>query len=229
MASAAVTTKEMTFAYYFLKRLGANMNNPYLITAVVAWLRAEVGYNLKFMHNMNNPLNIRHSPFANGYRHAGHNGVFATFATLQKGAYAAADLLKSAGHDYRGYWLIIAAAVHDSKGVKDQQAQARDFLEAIALSKWDSGHYSLPKNQQTLATYQESNNRLFKVWLTITGNLPVIKVMPDHPAKRSLPKPRPPRSLNPPSATSNYIDPFEAQGFYKASRPSSDLGNLPSF
>lgn len=227
MSSRAVTAREMQFAYYFLKRIGGNTDNNLLLTAVVAWLRQESGQN----YIGNNPLNIRHSPFQSGSRETNGNGSFAIFPNLMAAAYASADLLLSAGHDYRGYWLIIKAAQHGTKTAQQANEQALDFLEAIALSKWDAGHYGLTKKERTVATYNVAHNHLIGVWLTIGGKLPAIKVMPDPPkgGKKNHPKPRttPPKSLNPPSTTSNYVDPFEARGFYMASRPSSDLGNLP--
>lgn len=229
-----VSKKEMQFAYYFLMRLGANVDNPYLITAVVAWLRAEVGYDLGAMYNKNNPLNIRSSPFAVGYRHTSNNGSFAIFSDLKHGAYAAADLLSGAGHDYRGYWRVVAAARRKPQGTGAEleaalQTQARDFIEGIALSKWDSGHYGLGKGDPTVANYDESKVSIFKIWLGITGKLPSITIQPDQPPKKkTAPKPVPPQPLPPPTPNNVvYLDPYETRAFYRASRPSSDLGSLP--
>jgi hypothetical protein len=220
----------MQFAYYFLKRMGANLNNSYLFTAVVAWLRAEVGYDLRAMYNKNNPLNIRHSPFQSGSRKTASNGSFALFATLKDGAYAAADLIVGAGHDWRNYWRIVAAARRSSKDDAGAQTQARDFIEAIALSAWDAGRYGLGKNQRTVATYSETDVSIFNIWLGITGKLPTIKVTTDKPKPppKKVIHPRPPRPLPAPTSRPDYIDGARDKGFYAASRPPSDLGNLPS-
>lgn len=227
MSSQPVSTKEMQFAYYFLKKLGANLNNAYLITAVVAWLRAEVGYDLGKMYNKNNPLNIRKSQYATGYRQTATNGSFAIFSSLKYGAYAAADLLLGAGNDYRGYWRAVAAAKRGTKDDADAQTQARDFIMGIVLSKWDAGHYGLQPNQLTVATYS-TDNGIFNIWLGINGKLPSIKVDVDQPKPdKKKSKPKPPPSLPPPSALPDYLDGDEARAFYNGSRPHSDLGNLP--
>jgi hypothetical protein len=226
-AQKPVTKREMQFAYYFLKKLGGNMSNPYLITAVVAWLRAEVGYDLGSMHNRNNPLNIRSSQYAVGYRKTEHNGSFAIFSSLKYGAYAAADLLSGAGHDWRHYDRIVAAARRGAKDDADQQTQARDLIEGIALSAWDAGRYGLNKAHRTLETYAESEVSIFGIWLGITGKLPSITVDVDQPRKKKA-KAVPPPPLEPPTLDGpEYLRPYEAAGFYNASRPKSDLGNLP--
>ena len=238
----AVSKKEYTFAYYFLYRLGANMKNAYLVTAVVAWLRAEVGYDLRYMYNKNNPLNIRQSKYASGYRQTQGNGSFAIFDTLKLGAYAAADMLKGAGKDWRRYDRIVSAATYSvtrksGESASDfdarQQQQARDFITGIALSAWDAGRYGLPKDERTVATIDLNHVSIARIWAGIGGTLPNIKVNNETPEQERARKrgkklkPKPPAPLPPPNTEHEWMDPWAPKSFYMQSRPKSDLGNLP--
>lgn len=220
------TKRETVFAYWLLKYLNANMNNRYLVTAVVAWLRQEVGYNLRFMYHRNNPLNIRNSPFQDG-----RAGGFSTFSSLRVGAKAAARLLLGAGRDWRRYDRIVKAAqyVPDAKEKYGEQQQALSFLEAIALSAWDVSHYGLGKKHRTVATYKEEANHLVDRWKEING-VASITIKPPAPSKAKIAaeakKHMAPPPLPPPTLVDRYIRPATVAGFYAASRPKTDLGNL---
>jgi hypothetical protein len=223
-----VSKKEMVFAYNLLKRLGANLSNAYLITAVVAWLRVGAGYNMVNARG-NNPLKMI------------IHGKLARFSSLTAAAYAAADAIKharlgSAG----GYDVIATIAKRSTQGHTaaekdaDAQSQAHDFLEAIALSNWDPMHYGTGRVIRrvgeyvgpTAASYQESRNSIAAIWYGIHGKLPKIVIGTTQPKQQRPPAP-PPAPLQPPHGVPNYLDGHETARFYAASRPPTDLGNLP--
>lgn len=205
------TKNEYRFALAFVKALHGDTSNPYLLTAVIAWLRQESGSLSRVIGN--NPFNIRRSPFAYGYRKSSrpHGGHFALFRTLEIGAKATVYLLTSAGHDWRHYDRIVRAARGSNNGTpKDQQRQALDFLAAIAMSAWDAGHYGAKDGDPR-------KNHLVMVWTSITGlpPLPAEPNKPRHAQPRHQPKP-PPRDLKAPMQMVTFIDPYEARGFYNA-------------
>jgi hypothetical protein len=130
---AKPNTAEILGAQMFLRVLGANYKNTYMIKAVIAWFRQESGGVSKVIHN--NPFNIRPgamSKYSNG-TWEGRVGIFLSFSTLPKGFAAAAMLLKRLAPSY-GYGTVIKAA---------QGGNAGRFLGAIALSSWDGSHYGV--------------------------------------------------------------------------------------
>jgi len=220
----STTAKETAFAIAFLKALKGDYQNVYLITAVVAWLRQESGGLSRVIGN--NPFNLRpgadDARFRSGIRTSRNgNGRFSMYATLAKGAQAAANRLLKAGNDYRGYAPIVKAVRGNySKRPEDQQLQARDFLKAVAMSKWDASHYGAvtytygPYNTH-MPVYHEEANHLIKLWRRFTG-----VTMP--PVKTPTP-PAPPPKARPSSQQSIYmqysqtfIDPYAARRFYEA-------------
>ena len=238
MSNSKTKAAETTFAQAFIKQLGGDINNVYLITAVVAWMRQESGGLSKVVGN--NPFNLRpgrdDARFRSGTRKSKKgNGTFSVYASLAKGAQAAANRLISAGSDYRGYDAIVAAARGKySQRVEDQQKQARDFLKGVAMSKWDASHYGAIIHQKIEDgryedIYQESWNHLIKVWQNIPGvNWVPVAVKP--PPVKQPPKP-PPRpavqlAINPALGVGNYIKPYAARTFYEQRHPV--LAPLPS-
>lgn len=218
---------ELRFAVYFLKYLHANSTNTYLILAVVAWLRSESG-----QHYIGfNPLNLRpgkdDAAFRSGIR-TGKVGQFSIYKSLQAGARATATRLLNAGSDYRGYGLIVSAAQRSGGDtVQSMQQQATDFLNAIALSKWDASHYGLGKNP-TLANADFTKNKLLKVWDSLLG-FPV--TLPADPVKPKAQHANPPAQA--PSdahiAHADFIQGGHAGAFY-AERHKGDniLSDLPA-
>ena len=130
---AKPNAQEIAGAQLFLRVLGANYKNRYMVKAVIAWFRQESGGISKVIHN--NPFNIRPgvaSKYSNG-TWPGREGVFLSFSTLSKGFAAAAVVLKSIAPSY-GYGTIITAA---------RSGNATRLLAAIALSGWDGSHYGV--------------------------------------------------------------------------------------
>lgn len=219
MASKPTTTqKEVSFASSVLKYLGVKdpAANLYLILAIVAWVRSESGKT----YLGNNPLNIRNSPFASGYRQTrNHNGHFAIFANLDVAAKASASfLMKNKGV---GYEPIIAAAKRTGGTEEQKVNQARDFLTAIAMSKWSSDHYGAADGNVT-------TNKLIAVWASLTGHpIPREWLVTTKPTPPS-PKPKPP--VQPPGnafigsgVRHEYVDPYAARNFYEARKHSGDF------
>lgn len=207
---AKVTEREVRFARSFLKYGKFNEQNTYLLLAVIAWMRAEIGVDMKFMYNQNNPFNIRKSRFASGYRQTNGNGSFAKFATLDIAAKATvAFLSENAGV---GHYSPILAAARRGNGSDKGVTQAIDFLTAIAMSKWSADHYGAADGNTT-------HNRIIKLWSGITGaSIPTkwykdtVKVV----KKRKVP--RQPRALEHTIPKVDYLSPYAAAQFYDAVR-----------
>ena len=220
MAKPKVTEREVRFARSFLKYARFNQQNTYLLLAVIAWARAEVGVDFKFMYNKNNPFNIRKSKFAYSYRRTASNGSFAMFKTLDIAARATVAFLQD-NASFGKYGPILAAGRRGASGDKALQMQALDFLTGIAMSKWSSDHYGSADGN--LAT-----NRIVKIWAGLTGTpIPAawfedtVKVV----KKRVIP--RQPRALQHVLPATNYIEPYGAANFYDE-RPHSGQFILPS-
>jgi len=221
---------EVAFALSFLKYAGVKnaQSNVYLVLAVIAWMRQESGGLSRVIGN--NPFNIRSSPFAIGYRRSIrirdgkkiNNGKFAIFKNLDTGARAAVALLKSDGRDgYRGYGLILRAATRAvGASETDKQQQAKDFLNAIALSKWDSAHYGT-KPGMTADQFTASNH-LISVWAALTGSpviFPAPKVAPVAPAPaKAAPKAKQLDDKQYLHPIPDYLKPYEAFTFYESRR-----------
>jgi len=195
MANVA-TAQEVLASQAFLRQLGADWHSYTLIQGVVAWFRAESGSLSRVIGN--NPFNIRDSSLAIGYRQTKSNGHFAIFKTLSDGFTAAAKLLIGAGNDWRGYGLIVRAA---------RSGSVKDFLQAIAMSAWDAGHYGYP-----------ATNHLISVYNSITGLTLTVTDAKGQPLKppRHRPLTPVPRALQPPEQQRSYIDSGAARRFYNA-------------
>lgn len=216
---AKLTEKEVRFARSFLKYLGANQVNGYLLLAVIAWMRQESGQT----YLGNNPFNIRKSPFASGYRQTRNgNGKFAIFANLDVAAKATVAFLK-ANAKFGNYGPIIAAA-RRATGKDGGVQQALDFLTAIAISKWDSAHYGA-------ADGDLGKNHLIKVWATLTGTS-IPKQWFVDPKPKPKPPPKPPfrqvvQRYHYPVPTADFIKPYAGKAFYE-DRPHMGQFVLPA-
>jgi hypothetical protein len=204
-AKHTASVKERRFAEAFLKFMGSDAKNVYLVTAVIAWMRQESGSN----YIGNNVFNLRpgkdDAKFRSGVRKSKNgNGYFSVYPSLEAAAKATANRLISAGHDYRGYDKIVAAVRRASDGsAKDQQEQGLDFLTAVAMSKWDASHYGSPNGDAW-------SNHLVAVWATITG----LPALPAEKVKQPKPRPSAPRDLNTNLLPGQFIDPYEIRRFY---------------
>lgn len=210
--------KETSAAKAFLKQMGADTNDAGLITAVVAWMRAESG-----THPIgNNPFNLRpgadDAQFRSGVRQTkNRNGYFSIYKTLEDGLRATANRLIKAGGDWRGYAQIVLAA---------RAGDVAGFLMAIALSAWDGGHdpnkghYGL-KGVKVGVSYTGGHNNLFDIYKSITGLLLApAKAKPTAPRK---PLPPPPQAVIQPPAPAYFTSGFEVAGFYRARHPRTNV------
>lgn len=210
MAYVKPTATELKFAYRLLLYLHANLQNSYLLLAIVAWTRSESGRNWIG----NNPLNIRNSQFATGYRQTKSNGHFALFASVDAAAKATAYFLVH--NKGNGYDKMILAATRNG-GEKDYAKQGIDFLLALVVSKWDAGHYGLTKTEM-LDPKNLYSTTLYKVWSGLLGHKVTLPadVVPTKPAAKPPPKPHQPRTLKHEYPQHDYLQPYAAEGFYLA-------------
>lgn len=213
---------EVRFAYSFLRAIHANLNNTYLLLAIIAWVRSESGSN----YIGNNPLNLRpgldDARWRTGVRVARNgNGRFSVYGSLEAAAAASANRLLRAGNDYRGYGSMVRAAQRAASGTKAMQGQAIDFLWALALSKWDAGHYGLDakERKEPSAIYTTT---LYRVWAGLTGSPVTIPGDVINPKKKPpVPKKPPPKAtpvavLQPPQEKRDYISAASTKAFYEA-------------
>lgn len=143
---------EVRGAQMFLRVLGADWHDPYLVRAVVAWFRQESGSVARVVGN--NPFNIRPgvaSKYASGTRR-GRVGSFLVFRRLSRGFGGAALVLRTLAPTY-GYGRVIEEA---------RAGDALGFLAALALSSWDASHYGA-----TAATARSKANHLIGVYASL--------------------------------------------------------------
>jgi len=143
---------EIRGAQMFLRVLGTDWHDPYMVKAVTAWFRQESGGVNKVIKN--NAFNIRPgvaSKYSNG-TWPGRVGVFLAFPTLSKGFGAAALVLKTLA-PYYGYGTVIKAA---------QNGNALKFLAALARSSWDASHYGVEDLAKDALSDKNHLIRLYK-------------------------------------------------------------------
>lgn len=222
MAYRKPTNNEIKFGYRMLMYMKANLNNTYLLLAVISWIRNESGSNWIGW----NPLNIRPGADAK-YRigiRKGRVGYFSVYGSLDAGARASAQLIT--GLNY--YNQMEAAAKRDpgkdydvnkdgkiDAGSADQK-QAIDFLWALVTSKWSAGHYGL-KGAQLLDPFYITKTTLYEVWVGLSGTTGW--KMPEDTVKdpyKPPPAPNQPRSLKHVLPERDYIEPYAAFTWYES-------------
>jgi hypothetical protein len=244
------TSREVIFAQAMLRYLGADAKNPYLITAIIAWIRAESGQ--RYLGN--NPLNIRNSKFANGFRQTKSNGKFATFKNLAiAGKASAYFLLHNKGHGYEAVIRELRKSV--SGTTKSYQDQGIRFLNALAKSDWSSGHYGFahkvtyftypngpngaPVAHTVLEMYPQKtmtwnwmlqHNKLISIWGGILGQKFTIPADPQAPEKvapapKQPPQPKQPRSFINDVTPREYISPYQSRDWYEERSPRRIAGD----
>jgi len=214
------TNQEVLFGYRLIRYLHGNINNIYLLLAVIAWLRSESGQH----YIGNNPLNLRpgsdDAKYRSGVRKTKGNGYFSMYKSIDAGARATANRLLRAGHDYRGYGAMMDAIQRsdtpEGKQTADEakQEQAVDFMWALILSKWDAGHYGL-KGDQLKDPKAIYGTTLYKVFYSLTGH-PVNIPADAEPPPKTYPQPKQPRQLTHITPVREYLSPTEARSFYEA-------------
>jgi len=236
MAARKPSSNEIRFAYWVLRALGGNVNNMYLLLAIVAWVRKEGGV----VNRHNNPLNLRPGSDDAQWRIGtwkGAVGYFSIYKSLQDGAKATAARLKHVGA-WAGYKPVISAAMRqmpndvaktgwtdlsgkqvfgDAAVAAWQVEQATDFLYAIALSKWSSDHYGYGKkpNQHMSLAELFNKNKIIPIWQGLLGFKVTIPADSETMLKEKPPPyPHQPRTLAHNIPTRDYIDPYGSYSWY---------------
>jgi hypothetical protein len=182
-----------------------NPNDVYTIAAVSAWLHVTSGGGLSKVV-FNNPFRLRGAP---GPRRADGSptpGPLLRYATLAQGFIAAAKVLMKAT-TANGFLLALNAL---KRGGNEA---AVDFLAAMAMSRWDAGHYGAA---DWLAAFDATKNKLLAAYTKIGGvqlKNPYVK-----PVKPAKPASKLPRDYNFQPVKITYLDPWAAGMLYKARR-----------
>jgi hypothetical protein len=214
---STATLGEYEFALAFLKAAGADYHDVYLVTAVVAWERAEAQLN-GGTYRYNNYLSLKDA--------TGRLLRFSSIAAAAKAVYAIlqADASRTydtptEAHSQSKRYAFVLQALREfaAKDTQDQQQKGLDFLTELAKSKWDSAHFGAPDGNAT-------DNHLVAIWGQITG-LPALPGE-THTTVTTI-KPRVPpthRDLPPGAQQRQYIDPYAVQKWYaERHKPSPDL------
>lgn len=194
-----VSLLEQAAAIAFLKALGADWHNEYLLLQVVAWLRVQEKMHPE-LAKTNNVFNLSTTTY---YPYGGHKTTVFKFPSLIDEMKALAKmLLKSTDPSYQ---LIVTAAKND-KGNTDKNDY---FLKAVVLSDWDAAHFGLHSDG--------TGDQITKEYLSFTGLAnPKSKVKAVH--HTSLPQVMAP---GPPEAPHGFLSGFTAAHFYHARHPGS--------
>lgn len=201
MATRA-TANQLRFAYRLVRYLGGNVNNIYLILAVVAWAKAEGG-------GTYDPLNL----------------ISGNFASIDAAARATASRLLSRPQ----YRTIVKVVRRTGGGVKVLQTQALDLLHAAAMSGWDEYFYGGrrktygPYGGWMWTQYDPTQNSLIKVWASLLGHKVTLPAdlfpQPKAAAQSKARNPKTPRQPDrrvPNRARGDFIEPYGSAGFYEA-------------
>lgn len=214
MAKPKVTEREVRFARSFLKNIGGNQANGYLLLAVIAWLRTGLRMHDKFMVTLKK------------------------YSANEAGRRLAAKLrarIKAHPIEYKGLLKRIHGA---PKGDVGQYTQAKDFLMSLALSSWDKGHYGYQPAVPEHIVRRELPNGSFETitvpavaerppkFLALFDSLLGVKIpdkwfvdtiQPAHTVtKVKKQPPSQPRSLLHAFPAPQYIMPYAARIFYDA-------------
>jgi len=203
-----VSPNELRFAYYFLRAMHGNVNNAYLLLAVVAWLRATTPRGQRWVGN--NPLLM-----------VSRTGALLRFSSIQAAAQAAANRML-AGRAALGYKPLIYRIREAVTSDADKKQQALDFVNRLALSYWDPLHYGLgwyavfdtfdPTNSQ-----QQALNRIFNIYVKLPGmrfTLPAdLFPTPKVHEPKEPPKPKQPLSIRHVHVPPDYLLPYAAYHF----------------
>lgn len=242
MAQPKTTPAEVAFALSLLKFLGVRdpQANAYLVLAVVAWMREASGGK---PYVGNNPLNVPPGTHDAAWRigqrvtksryDARYGETINTYAsiyrTMEQGARAAAAFLKNGES---GFALVVKAATRSAgSAAAAQQQVAIDFLNAIALSRWDAAHYGVKAGMSS--DELTATNRLVALWSGLLGQ-PVVfpgQATANKPPPVPKPKPRQQPAKVYITPEPEYIQPYAAFSFYeerqwKPEKPPGEAGTI---
>jgi hypothetical protein len=214
-----ITKREFLLARAFLKGLHGNVQNTYLLLAVVAWLRA---------------MNKAHDPYWKS---------LARYSAASAGQRLANKLLSKASKgQYKNEYKAVVTRLRGKFSKSNAMAsQAADFILGMENTHWDKNHYGYVAHKDghyiKVKDYDDSGVVWHNVWvpetpaknplwdayaaLTNSPNIPnswwvtttkqtvtQTKVIP--------PRPHQPRSLMHVLPRPEYIQPYAATNFYDA-------------
>jgi len=227
MAKPYFSEREVRLARSFIKAIGGNALNGYLLLAVIAWQRAMTKGHETFWKSLSK------------------------YTAVRAGQLLAARLKSRASLDRKHFVGVLAALQRHGKssGYVDQ---ARDFMLALEQSEWNKGHYGYKAAKDGYWQTKKVWDFEEKVWLTVhvwvaavpeydplaiawaklTGhNIPkayfndTTTIMPKQPKPKPDP-PRQPRSLMHVMPEPDYLQPYAARTFYEE-RPHLGANVLP--
>lgn len=213
MARHVVTFAEQRIARLLLQYLHdhwnkhVNVNDPFLIEAIVAWYRVQTNNGRRIQFN--NPFAVTHVTVHYGpYDSHWTTNDLNKYRTLDQGiAGAAKQLIAGAKSGSDQVWLSGALNALKLGG----NTGGWQFLSWLAMSSWSPSHFGVSDGQN--AADQRYNN-LLKEYLN-QGGLEAQKVV-KKTVTRQVQVPAPPRDLNAPVVVRSYIDPWAAKGFYES-------------
>jgi hypothetical protein len=209
--------REVRLARSFIKAIGGNASNGYLLLAVIAWQRAMTKSRDTFWKSLS-----RYSSVAAGQR-------------------LAARLKTRSMQDSKHYRGVLASLRRGGKASGFVE-QARDFMLSVQLSAWDRKHYGYKPyeagywEEYTVWEYgrglvtkrrwieeQKEYDPLAVIWSKLTGHNIPKRYFIDRTVTRTVTPPKPkrepprqPRSLVHVLPTPDYIGPYSARAFYDA-------------
>lgn len=216
MAKPKIKQREFLIARAFLKRLGGNPQNTYLILAIVAWTRAMAKAHDSFWKGLSN------------------------LSASSAGIKLAGRILKKAGSGAsKGVYKALITRLRERHTRDDAMAsQASDFLLSIEKSDLDKHHYGyieavdghwetkwvyygggMPVQQTVWVPPVTGKNPLWDAYAALTNKPGIPKswwVETTQTVKKTVVPPRPsqPRALLHVLPAPDYIQPYASQRFY---------------
>lgn len=200
------TTHEVLAAQAFLRTLGANWRDTYLVLAIIAWVRVAIA-----LHHgkYNNIFGLKPGAYDKAFRsgiytttgpfqpHTGRPTIqLSKYASLSKALQAFAVYLRTQANSTNGFRLILSAIRHD---------RPSDVLWAASMSSIDPSHYGLGTTQLLFVEYSSFTGIAQPGHPGTPGRPPTVK-----PAKIAPP----PRSLQAPVVHPHYVNAYAVQSFY---------------
>lgn len=220
----AFSEREVRMARSFIKAIKGNESNGYLLLAVITWQRFMARGSEAFFKSLSK------------------------YTAFEAGRRLAAKLAQKAKLDPKSYGAVLKTLRRGAKSSSATVTQARDFMIAISLSKWDKDKYgykpyaagkwvsySIPVYPYYATKWvpeQQEEDPLAKAWAKLTGKtIPkqffIDKVITvTKPPKPRPEPPRQPRSLLHVRERPDYLLPYAAAGFYEARRHLGDPANV---
>lgn len=203
-AKHRVTNEQINAAQAFLRTLGADWHDNYLVLAIIAWGTVAIHgkfHNIFNLHPGSWDKHLRTGTYKvdSGHfdPHAGRvMEEFSKYRNMFSAYVALANYLKANSKEFA---LILSSIRHD---------RVNDALFAISASSFDPYHYGLG-----------STNRIYTVYNSLFIVIPGKK----QPGPQPPPKPKPlapiPQVLQPPTLRNTYLSAYTTRDFYRQRHP----------